>query len=202
MEGITTNNFPQCAWSSDVFAAWYAQNRSLLSAQATGDMLSLLGNTIMGAVNGAAFAGAAGAMTGAAGAAAGSATSALNSAIMRAAQKETKQRQPSQAHGQIMLESLNIADKRTKINFYTMTVKNEIARQIDGFFETFGYRVNELKIPNITGRPYWNFVKTSNAVVNGDLFMDTTGEVEAILNAGVTIWHNINNIGNYSLNNH
>lgn len=201
-EGITTSNFPQCAWSSDSFASWYAQNRSLLAAQATGSMLNVLSGSIMGAVQGAAIGGPAGAVVGAATSAAVTSTSALTSAITRSAQIETKHRQPNQSHGQIMLDSLNIADNRMRIQFYTMSCRREIIEKIDNFFETFGYKVNTLKIPNITTRPAWNYVKTANAVINGNLFMNTTGDVENILNNGVTIWHNIASVGNYNLNNH
>lgn len=202
-EGITTNNFPQCSWSSDTFSAWYAQNRSLMSAQT---ITGVINTVVPTALSAASMAGGGASSSEVIGQSAvnavSGATSVLNNAINNAAKKETVARQPNQAHGQIFLDSLNIADKRTRIQFYTMSVRREVIEQIDGFFETFGYRVNTLKQPNITGRPYWNFVKCSNAVVNGDLYMETTGEMEAILNNGVTIWHSLGNIGNYSLNNH
>lgn len=202
MEGITTTNFPNCAWTSDAFAQWWAQNKNAMGVQAASSALNLLSAGIMGAVHGSLTGGSAGAITGAAGGVAAASVSSLTSALGRAAQIETKQQQPAQIHGQTLLDSLNTADNRLHFNFYTMSVRNEVAQQIDSFFETFGYRVNQLKTPNITGRPHWNYVKTANAVINGTLYMDTTGEVETILNNGVTIWHDINNLGNYNLNNH
>lgn len=194
MEGITTTNFPNCAWVSEAFAQWWAQNKASMTAQSIGSALNVVTAGLLGAASG----GTAGAAMGIA----SSSVSAIHTVLNQTAQKYTKSQQPAQIHGQTQLDSLNVADGRLFVNFYTMSVKNEVARQIDSFFEVFGYRINELKIPNITGRPYWNYVKTANAVVSGNLYMNTTSEIENILNNGVTIWHNINNIGNYSLNNH
>lgn len=192
MEGITTTNFPQCAWSSTAFAEWYAQNKNSMTASSIGSAIGFLSNVAIAAATkgNIPLAVASGAMQG------------FNTALQNVAKTSTAKQQPMQIHGQTQLDSLNVADNRTQFNFYTMTVRNEIAKQIDSFFETFGYKVNELKTPNITGRPYWNFVKTANAVINGRLYMDTTGQVESILNNGVTVWHSLANIGNYSLNNH
>lgn len=41
-----------------------------------------------------------------------------------------------------------------------MSIKQEYARVIDNFFNMYGYKVNDVKIPNITGRLNWNYVKT------------------------------------------
>lgn len=66
-----------------------------------------------------------------------------------------------------------------------------------------GYKINETKIPNITGRTYWNYVEigSSEEIGHGNLPNKYLEEINNIFRKGVTIWHNHANIGNYSLNN-
>ena len=71
---------------------------------------------------------------------------------------------------------------------------------IDNFFTKFGYKVNELKTPNLTSRPYFNYIETRDVNIYGVPYEDLT-EFEQIFNTGVTIWHNANNYLNYSLEN-
>ena len=78
---------------------------------------------------------------------------------------------------------------------------------IDDYFNVHGYKTNRVKMPNITGRLYWNYVQIADQECIG--YSNTTISVptksmEIINNVyrrGVTIWHNHDNIGNYSLNN-
>ena len=39
-----------------------------------------------------------------------------------------------------------------------MRCKDEYMKQIDDYFSMCGYKINEIKIPNITGRRNFNFV--------------------------------------------
>ena len=71
------------------------------------------------------------------------------------------------------------------------------------FSQDFGYQINRVKVPNITGRTHWNYVEIgpSEDIGYGDV---PTSYMEVINNAcrkGVTIWHNHANVGNYSLSN-
>jgi hypothetical protein len=81
------------------------------------------------------------------------------------------------------------------------TIKSRYAKQIDDFFTMFGYKVNELKVPNITGRPYWNFVQTIDCNIDGSIPADDLDVIKNMFNKGVTFWHNGANMGNYSLDN-
>ena len=68
----------------------------------------------------------------------------------------------------------------------------------------FGYKCNLLKIPNQTGRRYWNYVKISgddDIAVGGVVPADAMEEINNIYRQGVTIWHDHANIGNYALDN-
>ena len=79
-------------------------------------------------------------------------------------------------------------------------IREEFARIVDGFFDMYGYQVDSVKIPNETGRAYWNYVKCSNSCHRGNVPSDHMAAINAIYDAGITFWHT-DDIGNYSLTN-
>lgn len=82
-------------------------------------------------------------------------------------------------------------------NFHKLRVKTECLKIIDDYFTRFGYAVKSLVMPNITGCRYWNYVEIGYGEVPAK-YMDV---INNTCRRGVTIWHNHENIGNYSLNN-
>ena len=85
------------------------------------------------------------------------------------------------------------------LNFYFISVhvrKDELTR-LDDFFSCYGYAVNKVKAPNITGRQYWNFVQTQNAVIVGDMPSSSREAIGRIFDGGITFWHNGDQVGNY-----
>lgn len=87
--------------------------------------------------------------------------------------------------------------------FRKMRAKTEYLKIIDDYFTRFGYAIKSLELPNITGRRYWNYVEigASEEIGYGEVpakYMDT---INNACRRGVTIWHNHENVGNYSLNN-
>ena len=73
----------------------------------------------------------------------------------------------------------------------------------------FGYAVNKVKYPNVFTqlhiRPHWNYLQTTNAHIHPALTKglptDSEEVITKILNKGITFWNNINEVGNYSLDN-
>ena len=82
-----------------------------------------------------------------------------------------------------------------------MSIKQEYAKIIDDFFSMYGYQVNSLKLPNITGRTNWNYVKTLECNIVGSLPESGVEELKEIFNNGVTIWHNPATFLDYSQSN-
>ena len=64
----------------------------------------------------------------------------------------------------------------------------------------FGYKTNEVKVPNFHTRRYWNYVQTANCVITGNFNNEDLTELRAIFDNGITLWHT-DDVGNYSLNN-
>ena len=87
------------------------------------------------------------------------------------------------------------------LNFYFIQVhirENE-AKHIDDFFSMYGYAINKVKTPNLTGRQHWNFVQTENCVVAGDMPSSSKEAIARIFDGGITFWHNGDNVGNYNI---
>ncbi len=84
-----------------------------------------------------------------------------------------------------------------------MRCRVEFLKIIDDYFTRFGYQINRVKIPNITGRPAFNYIEigTGENFAYGEVPANSLDEINKIARSGVTIWHNHNNIGNYDINN-
>lgn len=66
--------------------------------------------------------------------------------------------------------------------------------EIDTYFYRCGYQVNTVDIPNILTNSKFNYVKTKNAVVNGDIPIECKKKIQEMLDNGITFWHDKNDI--------
>ena len=90
-----------------------------------------------------------------------------------------------------------------ELNFrcYDVDVNATDAQIIDEFFDKYGYQTNRLKVPNISGRKQWNYVKTHDCEIVGNIPASIKASIIDIFNSGITFWKHGDNIGNYSLDN-
>jgi hypothetical protein len=65
----------------------------------------------------------------------------------------------------------------------------------------FGYKVNTVKVPNIAGRPRWNYVKTVGANIAGNIPADAMANIKLMYDNGLRFWKNPSEMFNYSLYN-
>ena len=80
------------------------------------------------------------------------------------------------------------------------TVKTEYVEQLTNYFKMFGYKVNKLEIPNTKSRKSYNYIKTINANIIGNIPNVHLNTLKGIFDKGLTIWHT-DNIGNYNQDN-
>ncbi len=87
--------------------------------------------------------------------------------------------------------------------FLKMRCKTENLKVIDDYFSKYGYKTNRVKTPNVTGRQNWNYIEigADSSIGYGEIPQNALEVINTICKRGVTIWHNHNNIGNYSLSN-
>lgn len=91
-------------------------------------------------------------------------------------------------------------DNEVGFRFTQYQIKAEFARMIDDFLTRFGYKVNAIKVPELTSRRYFNYVKTVDASVRGNLPSECQKMIASIFDSGITLWHT-NDVGNYNVNN-
>lgn len=174
-ETLTLGSFPQCAYAVDSFKAFLAQNgASTLISMATTGLAMASGNPTalaMGAMG-------------------------LASSVNSVVQNSMK---PPSIRG-TQSTSTFTASREKNFYFANKHITEEYAKNIDSFFDVYGYQTNRVKIPNITGRPFWNYVQTENCNITGSIPFNDISKIKSIFNDGITFWHT-NDIGNYSLNN-
>ena len=130
----------------------------------------------------------------------------IGSAFSRATElaelKYEKSKLPVTTVGQVANGDIMSAMNTTNFYFYKMSIKSEYAKIIDDYFSMFGYKILKTKIPNITGRQNWNYVKTVEAIVDGlNVPEKYIKEFERMLNNGITFWHNPATLKDYSQSN-
>ena len=108
---------------------------------------------------------------------------------------------PNQAKGNTNGGDITCSNEMMGFTAYQMSIRNEYARIIDSYFSMYGYKVNRLKLPNITGRRNWNYVKTINVNIEGDIPQSDLTIIKSIFDKGITFWHNPNTMYDYSQNN-
>lgn len=80
-------------------------------------------------------------------------------------------------------------------------VKKDNIEMIDNYFDMFGYKVNVVKKPQFNSRPSWNYIKTSGINIVGNIPQIALNSIKNMFDNGVTMWHNINTMYDYSQNN-
>ena len=187
-EKMAISGFPQCAWASDTYKAWLAQN-------ATGTVIGSLASAgyNVGAGLSAVENKSVGGLVSASSAISGTVLSTINTFI-------TKSFLPHQAHGQNGNSSL--AALHLKAFYYApVGIQAQFAKIIDEFFTMYGYATHRVKVPNISARPQWNYTKTIGCLVKGYCPASDIREIEQIFDNGITFWKNPANVGNYSVDN-
>ena len=187
-EGISGMKLPCISWSSDYYLNWQAVNGSNIEVQT--------------ALTGGKFAvGAIGAMLGNPVTSAGSLLG-LGSEIANTLQKiKEAELTPPQAKGNVATGDINFSNGKAGFTFRRMCVRYEYAKMIDDYFTMFGYKVNSLKTPNVTGRRYWNYVKTKGCNILGDIPQEDMQTIKGLFNRGVTIWHDSTKFLDYTQTN-
>lgn len=79
-------------------------------------------------------------------------------------------------------------------------IKPEYRKKLADFFNMFGYKKNEVKIPNFKTRQNWNYVQTESCHIKGDFNNEDLNELQSVFDNGITLWHT-DDIGNYNLSN-
>lgn len=205
--GLTLAGYPSCAWTQDAYKIWLAQN------QASQDLAIFGGNVqvALGAATAVAGAVATAAdlinpLEGDGGASGGrmvhQGLTQAYSGYMQVqgvlAARQDASVQPPQARGQ-QSSSTNIALGMQTFTRTHKTITAEYAKILDCYFDMYGYKVSTVKVPNLSGRTYWNYVKTIGCVVLGNIDAIDRRKIGDIFDKGITLWHSPDHMYRYDL---
>ena len=182
-ESINYSKYPTCSWIYDAYTNWLTQNNvnSALS------VVKSIGKIATAPISKNPA----------------SVGEGVNEIINVAMEQYQHSFMPNQAKGNINAGDINFTLTKNEIQFYKMSIKPEYASILDGIFNRFGYTINTFKRPNITGRPYWNYVQVTagEKTVNGNIPHNYIDIINKAFERGVTIWHDHSNLGNFALDN-
>lgn len=193
--GISCGKLPVCAWNSDYYTNWCTQNAinqpitmATSVAGAIGSAVGLIGSAVTGGATGL-IAGGVGLL---------SSLASVGNAVSKQYEASIT---PDQAKGNANCGDINVAEKRFGVTLYPMSIKAEYARICDEYLSAYGYKVNRVKLPNITGRRNWNFVKTVGCYIEADIPQEDLQEIKSLFDKGITFWHNPATFMDYSQTN-
>lgn len=180
-DSLTAGKFPQLNWATDQFTNWVTQNGVNVATDITSNIIGTAGNIASSNITGA--------------------VSSLFNIANSVRQVQLADKVPPQTRGNLNSGDVATSDDDNTFHYYSMSIKSEYARIIDDYFDMFGYKINRVKSPNITGRKNWNYVKTINCNFTGNIPQDDMRIIKQVFDNGITLWHNPTTIFDYSQNN-
>lgn len=188
-EGFMMGKYPIGSWINDIYINWLTQNGINISSNLLINLGQIVGGSMLLGTGAGTIVGATGMITG---------LKAINDSVSEIRKAYLT---PPQAEGNLNSGDVMFSLNKLAPTFYHMSIKNEYARVIDNFFSKFGYKTNRVKMPNLTGRRNWNYIKTIDANIVGNIPQKDLEEIKGLFNRGITLWHNPSTYLDYSQTN-
>ena len=192
-DGIQGGKYPICSWNNDLFTNWMTQQGLNISLEYAKDVMTLGAGIVTGIATGGIGAGIG----------AGLASSGLTGILSTMAKVREHSLVPPQARGNTNGGDISSANSKLTFTAQLMQVKEEYIKSIDQYFSRFGYKVNEVKTPNLKTRTKFNFIKIGGKddLIDGNIPAVALSEINDIFRKGVTIFHDYSDFGNYTISN-
>lgn len=188
-EGFTLGKFPQLSWPVDLYTNWQVQNGvNLFGTTLTASESGFLGSAIQTAVGG---------LTGDVGNIAGG----LRGIWSTMQEQYRHSLLPTPLGGNINSGDVSAISGTMAFQYQKMGIKQEFAIKIDNYFDMFGYKMCNVDTPNINSRSNWNYIKTADVNIVGNIPEDDMQRLKDLFNGGFTIWHTTTHYLDYSQNN-
>lgn len=186
--GMSHGKYPICSWSSDTYINWLTQNGHNIEFNAISGAGLVLGGTAL-ALSGVGTIAGVGMI--------GGGVAQITQTIISGEQHALV---PPKSMGS-NTGDVNFSSNNSVVRLKQMSIRSEYAQIIDNYFEMFGYKVNKLEQININTRTYWNYIKTIDCNIEGNIPNDDLLLIRKMFDNGVTLWHT-NDMYDYSKNNH
>lgn len=183
-ESLPLAKFPTCSWSCDAFTNWLTQNAVNVVTDIVGGIAGIVaGASAGGSVSSLALSGA------------GTSAGIIGQFRQAILQPNIK--------GGNNTGDVNFSVRKNSFMLYHMRAKIEYLKIIDDYFYRYGYAVNRVYVPNIRGRQNFNYVEigSSEEIGTGNVPVEFMETINSACRRGVTIWHNHENMGNFSVSN-
>lgn len=229
-EGLILNGYPQCSWVSDTYQQWLALNQNTLKYQQLTPIINLgvsnFNNMISSATGGASsyissagqidsarttqgqFSGIAGAIANRVSSLGTQINNTVNNLVSTGeqiwsfyAKKADMELQPNQSNGSYNSANIQLAIDKLCFTICYYRLSYEQFKQIDNYFDKFGYAINDFKPVNYNNRSNFDYIETSQVLIEGDVPEDDMNTIKSIFNNGVRIWHKPDTFLNFSVAN-
>lgn len=185
---VKLKDLPASSMNIDVFAQWMRENASSTAIQGIISALQITAGIALTSTG-------AGAPVGASLIASGVTSFANTLGTIGNASA-----QPNQISGNVNNGWFRTAFKSTGFEVKFYQIKEEDAQKIDEYFNLYGYATNRVKMPNLKGRKYWNYIQTEDICITGSIPVESMNIIKGLFNRGIRLWHE-NQIGNFDLDN-
>lgn len=187
-EGLMAGKFPTLSWVADPYTNWLTQNSVNIGIGVASAGINIVGGIASATLGGPAGVALGGSMI----------ISGLSGITQTLGQMYQHDMIPNSAKGNVNGGDINTCSKKNGFTFYHMSIKREYAAIIDDYFSLFGYKIARVKVPNVTGRQNWNYVKTIDCNFSGNIPQTDLDIIKNMFNSGVTFWHNPATMYNYN----
>lgn len=186
---LSGGKWPTLSWSEDMFTNWLSQNAVNIGIGQASSVMSIIGGAGLLATGGGAGVGL------------GMIGAGILGVANSMAQVYQHEFDPTSARGNTNASGLNVTIERNGFYFYKMSIKQEYARMIDDYFSMYGYKVNRLGTPHIHVRSKWDYLKTINGNLEGNIPEVDMKKLIMMINNGCTFWHDTSHFLDYSQTN-
>ena len=202
-ESITIGKYPQLAWSNDLYTNWLTQNGvNIGGIKLNAYQAGIIGGTLQAGLGAASI--AAGNPYGI-----GSALGGVSDILGTMKENYQHSIQPNGVEGSLNSGDINVAAGLNRLHSYRITITSYFASIIDHYFTRMGYKVNQVKVPNMARRQNYNYVLVAsdenvaypNNHNNICLPAPALDQINSLFRMGITIWNNHTNFGDYSVTN-
>ena len=127
----------------------------------------------------------------------------LNTMRSLTASVKDAQVQPNTAKGDTTVGGLDVSRDTNTFFISIAAIKPEYARIIDMQFQVYGYKLLQTANPSLFfhNRERWNFIKTVNCSIKGNVPDTDKQAIQEFFNNGFTWWHKEEYMYNYNIKN-
>lgn len=186
-ESLQLPKYPICGWDTDIYTNWLTQ-------QGINNPISIVKSVVTGATGGFITGGPIGML-------AGGVLGDLKATTDVIVGMKNHEFIPPQAQGNTNTGDVTTAMNRNTFTAYGMCIRQEYAKMIDDYLSYFGYKVNRIGQPHLHVRQYYDFIKTTNVNIEGDVPEPDLNQIRSMFNNGIRFWHDTTNYLNFSVNN-